>query len=212
MVRGFADPQTFQPSDPPVSNTKYQRRKYMFSARLRLLQIAATIAILMFLLSGCGSGGSSGGGSKNGVSLKVSDLLPKQSALEPARIYMGIALTLHFPPGITVKLVNGEPSIDVVKLLGAIDNTLTYTIVKYTAATATTRGSLKFMVLDINNYGFKSNGNEYIELLLDVSPGYFPTASDFTFSDFIVSFKTDSTEGVDELLPAPIVTDITLIY
>lgn len=164
----------------------------MLTKRIRHTLLLAAIAILTLAIAGCGSGNNNS--SKNGkVTLKVASLLPEGNA------YGGLDLTLYFPKGITVQLdpSTGEPLPSVVRLLGATNPALTFITVKYKAATDTASGSLRFQVFD--TLGFSSNSNEYIELLLDVTPGFIPKTSDFEFSPFTV---TDLAGNVT-ILPKP---------
>lgn len=156
----------------------------MGSIRIRLLPLAALLAVLLLLLSGCGGGS----GDVNGyVVTQNSKLTFKTSRLLADGTYGAMDLTLHFPNGISVQLdpTTGEPTPEVVKLTGASDPTMTLTTVKYSAATAFAGGTLRFQVFNLN--GFSPNGNETIEVNLNIAPGFFPKAADFSFSDYLVT-------------------------
>jgi len=151
---------------------------------IKIGQLVGRAALLLFALAvvGCGSDGTTPSKNNNSdVKLKTSQLLPSGA------VCGALDLTLHFPQGITVQLdpTTGEPLPSVVKLVGATDPNLTFTVVKYTPATGTTQGSLRFQIYNL--LGFTSNGNEYIDLQLDITPGFTPKTSDFWFSNFTVS-------------------------
>jgi hypothetical protein len=153
----------------------------MSSLKIGQLVGRAALLLLALVLFGCGSGGTTPSKNDSNVRLKTSQLLPSGA------VCGALDLTLHFPQGITVQLdsTTGEPLPSVVKLVGATDPAMTFTVVKYTPATSTSQGSLRFQIYNL--LGFTSNGNEYIDLQLDITPGFTPKTSDFWFSNFTVS-------------------------
>lgn len=146
--------------------------------RFFLMAVALTLALL--IIPGCGGGGGGSASTSGKVSLKTSRLLPNGTPCG------AMELTLQFPLGITVQTDgNGDPLPAAVKVTGASDPTKVYVVAKYTAATTAEAGSLKFQIYDLT--GFTSG--EYIDLELDVTPGFIPKrdGSDFSFTGFKVS-------------------------
>ena len=145
----------------------------------------AALILSALVIAGCGGGGGDTGQKSSvtsSVLIKTSHLLPGST------VYGAMELTLNFPQGISVQLnpATGEPTTDVVKLVGATDAAMTFTTVKYTPATVSTNGTLKFHIYDTN--GFSSiDGKEYVSVQLTALPGFKPKPTDFTLSGFSVS-------------------------
>lgn len=143
-------------------------------------------AFVLLTAVGCGGGGAEKAGQdpvKTIASVKLAGALPA------GRVIGAIQLTITMPLGVTVQLdpVTKNPTPDVVKLIGATDTQMVFQGVSYTPATSTSKGELKFMVFNVTGFG----SAESINVQLDVSPGFFPSASDFSLTDFAVSDITD---------------------
>lgn len=140
--------------------------------------------VLIFMLlgiAGCGGGESQVGGGGAPRAMMTAVNMPTS----PSQSVGGLQLTLNIPNGVTARVnpATGQVASDVVQLVGATDQTKVYSAVDYTPATAVASGKLKFMVID--TLGFISG--EYLTIRLDVVQGFFPVATDFSISDYVIS-------------------------
>ena len=150
----------------------------------RQLSGILSVLLLALALGGCGSGEKSAG-KYSGSSAKAVTKVKTAGLVAPGQTLGAVWLTLSIPPGVTVAIdpLSHEPARGVVTLIGASDPTLVFQSVKYTEATATAYGELQLVVVNAQGFG----PLEYIALQLDITPGSFPVASDFSVSNFVVS-------------------------
>ncbi|GFO67994.1 hypothetical protein GMLC_15730 [Geomonas limicola] len=147
----------------------------------RNLALCAAL-LCCLILPGCGGGGSAG---SNAATAKAVTKVQTAGLLPGGEVLGAIRITLGLPYGVTVALdpATGLPAANVVQLVGAADPTLVFQQVHYLAPTPTARGSLSFVVVNAQGFG----ALEYLAVQLDITPGYFPAAGDFTVSDFAVA-------------------------
>lgn len=148
------------------------------------------LALATLVLAACGSGGGSSSSGNNKVLAVMQTTSPAVSTSIAA-----ISATLTFPEGITVKTDPADPhqpAASVVELVNApASGSLVFA--RYSAAWSYREpetnklvsfpGKLKFSVMDVN--GFTTE--EKIYLRLDVTPGFFPQASDFNLTNYSFS-------------------------
>ena len=130
---------------------------------------------LLLSIAGCGGGGGDSSTGSSGLRKAVSSVaLPGYAA--------GLQLTLTFPYGVTVATdANGEPTADVVQLLGGPASTLTHA--SYIAATTANNGQLKLIVTDVNKFV----AGESVSIVMNIAPGYKPVKADFAITDLILT-------------------------
>jgi hypothetical protein len=152
----------------------------------KLTLFAATLCCLV--LPGCGAGGSTG----SAAAAKAVTKVQTTGLLAGGEVIGAIRLGISIPFGVSAALdpATGLPAASVVQLVGAADPTLVFQQVHYVAPTPVARGSLDFVV--VNAQGFAAL--EYLAVQLDIAPGYFPVAGDFTVSDFSVAGITNYQE------------------
>jgi hypothetical protein len=150
-------------------------------------KISSILAMILIAagVSGCGSGGGGGGGGTPvaaGNKATAAVRMPYAASGQPVA---GLQLTINMPLGVTVQLdpVTGHAAKSVVQLSGATNPSAVLVAVDYVPATSSVKGKLKFLVVDPN--GFTSSENVTVQL--DITPGYFPKAGDFSIDDYIVS-------------------------
>lgn len=141
--------------------------------------------VIPVVLSACG-----GGGTTSQTPQKAIAVMRTTQLSTPATPIAGISATLTIPNGVTVKTTASDPyqpDATVVQLLNAGTSTTTvaptFVFARYSAATATTAGKIKFTVMDAR--GFTST--EQIMINLDVTSGFFPKSSDFGLIDYVFS-------------------------
>lgn len=147
--------------------------------RLLLLLVLGGACLL---LAACGSGGTSSSAERKGLAVMQVYSPTATSSIA------AISATLTIPFGVTVKTDPADPfqpAGGVVELRNAPPSG-TLVFARYSAATSykmpesgqviTYPGKLKFSVIDVNGFA----ATEQILLHLDVTPGYFPQAGDFS--------------------------------
>jgi len=142
--------------------------------------------VIPVVLSACGGGGSTASQAPQ----KAVAVMRTTQLSTPATPIAAISATLTIPNGVTVRTTTSDPyqpDTTVVQLLNAsaagtaAAPTLVFS--RYSAATATTVGKLKFTVMDVRGF----TAAEQIAITLDVTSGFYPTSSDFGLIDYTFS-------------------------
>lgn len=138
--------------------------------------VISLLFVCLVYLAGCGGSSSNSSpasvASLSKVDAKIS--LAALSASVPA--IAGIEATITFPEGVTVQTTPNDlhqAADGVVELTPQPANHIRFA--RYSSATATTPGKLKFTVLDANGF----NASQEIVLNFGITPGFFPLASQF---------------------------------
>jgi hypothetical protein len=109
----------------------------------------------------------------------------KSTNLTALGVY-GLDITVGFPFGVTVATTaDGNVAAGVVSISGQQGPNASVAVGKYTPATPTARGSLRFLL--VNPTGFTAQ--EFVKVNLDITPGFSPTAAAFTIDSLVASDK-----------------------
>jgi hypothetical protein len=132
------------------------------------------------VLAACGGGGD-GASAVNGKAVATM----KSATLTALGIY-GLDITVGFPNGVTVATnADGSVASGVVSISGQQGPNASVAVGKYTPATPTARGSLRFLL--VNPSGFTAQ--ELVKVNLDITTGFSPTAVAFTVDSLVASDK-----------------------
>ena len=141
--------------------------------------------IMLGLLCACGGGGGGGGGGVVPVATSKAVATMKSANLTALGIY-GLDITIGFPNGVTVATTaDGSVAAGVVSISGQQGPNTSVGAAKYTPATSTARGSLRFLL--VNPTGFTAQ--ELVKVSLDITTGFSPTAAAFTIDSLVASDK-----------------------
>jgi hypothetical protein len=151
---------------------------------IRVLKPVITV-IMLALLCACGGGGGGGGGGVVPVVTSKAVATMKSANLTALGIY-GLDITVGFPLGVTVATTaDGSVAAGVISISGQQGPNTSVGAAKYTPATATARGSLRFLL--VNPTGFTAQ--ELVKVNLDITTGFSPTAAAFTIDSLVASDK-----------------------
>jgi hypothetical protein len=149
----------------------------------RVVKLVITV-IMLGLLCACGGGGGGGGGVAPVVTSKAVATM-KSANLTALGIY-GLDITVGFPLGVTVATTaDGSVAAGVISISGQQGPNTSVGAAKYTPATPTARGSLRFLL--VNPTGFTAQ--ELVKVSLDITTGFSPTAAAFTIDSLVASDK-----------------------
>ncbi|MFZ3209223.1 MAG: hypothetical protein WA140_10370 [Geobacteraceae bacterium] len=141
----------------------------------------ALLPIMLCLISACGGGGGGGGGGGNSTSTPKATLKLFTSGTPSANL-SGNDITVILADGVTPTLNgNGSVADSVIVVSGVAAPGMVLAPI-YTAATATSKGTLRFTMASTINAGF--GAGEFATMTLNISAGKSPVQGDFSLSGF----------------------------
>jgi hypothetical protein len=144
----------------------------------------AWLLVVMALLAGCGSGGSSTSGIDAGHGLGPSSTESSATVTVGAQasavdtVIYGVEFTITLPAGVSVTAdpATGEPQTGVLR----VNDSRAFSGGKYTAATATTPATLKVIIVDSSGF----TAGDLATVSCSVAPGSAVSAAGFSLSSF----------------------------
>jgi hypothetical protein len=170
------------------------------------LSIVLIVTLGLITLSACGGGGGGGGSAPAPAPTSaVVTLSTVTNSVIPATTTINFtSVTITLPSGVTVKTMpsSSETGTGVVVSSGSATGADAFGL--YTAATASTPGTVKVTIfkLDINGIGF--NPGEFCKVYADIAAGHSPAPSSFSTPtlDDISGFDTLTSSTVTTALQA----------
>lgn len=143
--------------------------------------LAGCLTLLVSVFAGCGDSGTSPATVQPAIVQPTTAVL-KLSSQGASPALAGIGITVKLPAGVSVKTTaDGAVDSSVVTVSGvAVPGSVATPV--YTPATATTPGTLRFVVASTAAGGF--GVGEFATVTCAIAPGSFPMATDFGLADF----------------------------